>query len=175
MPFSGVLSSQITSTESAPNASKVWTPQPHHRVPNAFSGHQLSHTCPVNEAPLQLSCLLIDDEEELHGRETVQVRVDSSPEVEVKKRSHTLPIRGASFTSSSEHWPPREPRDPFSHPAPSSSSSSSLTSTKSNMRGSECGGTPTSDVAGGFLPPSVPPVVGRNPRDTSFKWVPPKR
>ena len=160
-PFSsGTLDSQTPhpSLETSNSATKVWTPQPHHRALVLRHTLRDNSSREIGKESVRLSAILND--EELNG--DIQIKVDSSPEADLKRLSRTLPLRGGSFTNG---WPSR---DPF-QPAPSSSSSSSTTSSKSNVRGSESAGTPVTEFHH-FPPPSAPPVVGRNPNESPSQW-----
>ena len=112
----------------------------------------------IEQRAVRLSAILND--EMLAG--DIQVKVDSSPEVDVKQWSYTLP--SGAFLSED-----LTPRDPFQPPA-SSSSSSSAASSRTNVRGAETAGTPVAEVLK-QPPPSAPPVVGRKPNDSPSQWT----
>lgn len=145
-----------TSLEPSNPSGKMWTPQPQHRTLSLRHTVGESTGDEIEQRAVRLSAILND--EMLAG--DIQVKVDSSPEVDVKQLSHTLP---SGFLSEDLTH-----RDPF-QPA-SSSSSSSAASSRTNVRGTETGGTPVMEVLK-QPPPSAPPVVGRKPNDSPSQWT----
>ena len=146
-----------TSLEPSNPSGKMWTPQPQHRTLSMRHTVGDSNGDEIEQRAVRLSAILND--EMLAG--DIQVKVDSSPEVDVKQWSHTLP--SGSFLS--EDLSPRVPFQPAS-----SSSSSSAASSRTNVRGPETVGTPVVEVLK-QPPPSAPPVVGRKPNDSPSQWT----